>query len=77
MEVAVINVGDSQWGTEGRHKPSLCFKGDGLTAEQQQKPEYILHKWAHVFAKHEEDYGYTCVVKHKIPTGEVEPDKER
>lgn len=39
--------------------------------------DHLVQKWDHVFSKHEEDYGRTNVVKHRVPTGNAEPIKER
>ncbi|RVE56965.1 hypothetical protein OJAV_G00211450, partial [Oryzias javanicus] len=76
VEVAVIDVGESLRGVGGENQP-LCPLGEDLTDEQQQQLGQVLRKWGHVFARHDDDYGHTNVVKHRIPTGSAEPIKER
>uniref|UniRef100_A0AAV2JL18 Uncharacterized protein n=1 Tax=Knipowitschia caucasica TaxID=637954 RepID=A0AAV2JL18_KNICA len=43
-------------------------KGDGLTDDEQRQLNELLRRWSHVFSIHEEDYGRTGAVKHRIPT---------
>lgn len=45
--------------------------------EEQQQLDQLLLKWQHVFASHEEDYGHTDAVRHRIPTGNAKPIRER
>lgn len=37
----------------------------------------LLHKWKHIFSTHKADYRCTDVVKHRIPTRNTEPIRER
>lgn len=55
---------------------SLTNKSD-LTEEEQDKVKDVLRKWEKVFATHDEDFGRTGTVKHKIPTGDSNPVRER
>uniref|UniRef100_A0AAV2MFS4 Uncharacterized protein n=1 Tax=Knipowitschia caucasica TaxID=637954 RepID=A0AAV2MFS4_KNICA len=52
-------------------------KGDGLTDDEQRQLNELLRRWSHVFSTHEEDYGRTGAVKHRIPTGDSNPIRER
>uniref|UniRef100_A0AAV2K0D1 Uncharacterized protein n=1 Tax=Knipowitschia caucasica TaxID=637954 RepID=A0AAV2K0D1_KNICA len=52
-------------------------KGDGLTDDEQRQLNELLRRWSHVFSIHEEDYGRTGAVKHRIPTGDSNPIRER
>ncbi|MGH0124627.1 UNVERIFIED_CONTAM: hypothetical protein FKN15_076715 [Acipenser sinensis] len=55
----------------------LSLQGDGLTLEQQSQLDALLKKWQQVFSVHEEDYGWTGIVQHQIPTGNAAPIRER
>lgn len=48
-----------------------------LTEVEQGKAKELLKRWEKVFATHEEDLGRTSTVKHKIPTGDANPIRER
>lgn len=57
--------------------PALGLRGEGLTEDQQKRLADLLHRWTHVFAAHEEDYGRTSAVLHSIPTGDAPPVRQR
>lgn len=63
-------------GCIGEH-PVLELQGDGLSPEEQQRLTAFLHKWQHVFAAHDKDFGCTNAVQHQIPTGVAPPTHER
>lgn len=63
-------------GCMGEH-PVLELQGDGLSPEEQQRLTAFLHKWQHVFAAHNEDFGCTNAVQHEIPTGVAHPPPEK
>uniref|UniRef100_A0AAV2J7S8 Uncharacterized protein n=1 Tax=Knipowitschia caucasica TaxID=637954 RepID=A0AAV2J7S8_KNICA len=48
-----------------------------LTAQQREQLRTLLAKWEKVFAQHEDDFGRTNLVQHKIPTGNSAPVRER
>lgn len=73
VEVDVQNV---QLPSVEEH-PVLSLKGDGLTPDEQQEMDRLLHRWSKVFAAHEEDYGHTDTVQHQIHTGSAPPSRER
>ena len=77
VEVGLIDAGQEQPETAGGNAGLPLLKGDGLTEGEQQQLDQLLHKWHHVFSTHDEDYGHTDVVKHRIPTGNAEPIRER
>lgn len=49
----------------------------GLSAEEREKLQTLLHKHQAVFATHNEDYGRTSTIQHAIPTGKAPPVGER
>lgn len=57
--------------------PALELQGDGLSPEEQPRLTTLLGKWQHVFAAHDEDFGWTKAVHHHIPTGSAPPIRER
>ncbi|XP_070819607.1 uncharacterized protein [Chaetodon trifascialis] len=75
VEVDLVNTDQELLRAAGDAEFSL--KGDGLTEGEQQQLDQLLLKWQHVFSTHEEDYGCTDVMKHRIPTGNTEPIRER
>uniref|UniRef100_A0A8C7XN19 ribonuclease H n=1 Tax=Oryzias sinensis TaxID=183150 RepID=A0A8C7XN19_9TELE len=48
-----------------------------LTERQQEELATLLQKWEKVFAQHEEDFGRTNTVLHRIHTGDSLPVRER
>lgn len=48
-----------------------------LTPPQQLRLSALLEEYKDVFSSNENDYGYTTVVTHSIPTGEAPPIKQR
>lgn len=84
MEVGpgVVEVGlaDAAPGLSEATEANPAFpvsKGDGLTEGEQGQLDELLHRWRHVFATCEEDYGRTGAVKHNIQTGDSNPVRER
>ena len=77
LEVGLVDVGEEVTEVKGGSTGPPSLKGACLTGEQQLQLDQLVQKWDHVFSKHEEDYGRTSVVKHRIPTGTAEPIKER
>lgn len=59
------------------HLKGSSLQGEELGPTQARKLRDLLSKWQHVFSAHEEDYGCTNVVQHRIPTGDAEPSRER
>lgn len=51
--------------------------GSDLTDQQRQAFDTLLRKWGGVFAKHEDDLGFTETVQHRIYTGDTPPVRER
>lgn len=74
--VVEVDVQTNHIGTEDLH-PINLLKGDGLTADQQQKMDSLLRRWRDIFAAGEGDFGRTSVVLHSIPTGSAPPSRER
>lgn len=56
---------------------SPLMLGSELTAQQRQAFDAFLRKWSGVFAKHENDLGFTETVQHRIYTGNAPPVRER
>uniref|UniRef100_A0AAV2KUJ1 Peptidase A2 domain-containing protein n=1 Tax=Knipowitschia caucasica TaxID=637954 RepID=A0AAV2KUJ1_KNICA len=89
-ELSILNVGpgvvevnlvdtadpDKPEGNETTNALPLS-KGDGLTDDEQRQLNELLRRWSHVFSTHEEDYEQTGAVKHRIPTGDSNPIRER
>uniref|UniRef100_A0AAV2LVD4 Neurotransmitter-gated ion-channel ligand-binding domain-containing protein n=1 Tax=Knipowitschia caucasica TaxID=637954 RepID=A0AAV2LVD4_KNICA len=48
-----------------------------LSEQQQEELGALLQKWEKVFAKHDEDFGRTNAVQHRIHTGDSAPTRER
>uniref|UniRef100_A0AAV2KXY7 Uncharacterized protein n=1 Tax=Knipowitschia caucasica TaxID=637954 RepID=A0AAV2KXY7_KNICA len=48
-----------------------------LSEVQQEELEALLQRWEKVFAVHDEDFGRTDLVQHRIPTGDAAPIRER
>lgn len=74
--VVEVDVQTNHINTKEQHPVNL-LKGDGLTADQQQKMDSLLRRWRDVFAAGEEDFGQTSAVLHSIPTGSAPPSRER
>ena len=47
-----------------------------LTTEQKSALITLLHKYSHIFSKHEYDLGETGIVKHTIDTGDSKPVRQ-
>lgn len=77
LEVGLVDVGEEVTEAQGENTGPPSLKSDCLSWEQQLQLDHIVQKCDHVFSKHEEDYGRTGTVKHRIPTGNAEPTKER
>lgn len=56
---------------------SPLMLGSELTAQQRQAFDAFLRKWSGVFAKHENDLGFTETVQHRIYTGNAPPVRKR
>ncbi len=50
---------------------------EGLTDTQCEELNALLTQYSDVFSKSVTDYGYTTTVMHSIPTGDVQPIKQR
>ena len=50
---------------------------DDLSETQKGELREMLEKWKEVFAVHDEDFGRTDTVQHRIPTGDAAPIRER
>ena len=50
---------------------------DGLNKEQQRQVARLLSKYGDIFSKNDVDLGRTGIIKHKIPTGQTQPIKQR
>ncbi|XP_051261675.1 uncharacterized protein LOC127366611 isoform X2 [Dicentrarchus labrax] len=48
-----------------------------LSEQQQEELRALLLKWQKVFAQHNEDFGRTDLVQHRIHTGDAPPIRER
>ena len=77
IEVAVRRVGVTKVINDNELHPAMSLQGYGLTSDQQGKMNSLPQKWKNVFASHEEDFGYTGVIKHQIPTCSAPPSRER
>lgn len=81
----VVEVGLTQVDSPSRrageevpgHLLGESLRGEELEQTQTRKLQELLRKWQHVFSAHDEDYGCTNIVKHRIPTGEAGPSRER
>ncbi|KAF7702581.1 hypothetical protein HF521_001864, partial [Silurus meridionalis] len=56
---------------------SPVILGSDLTNQQCQAVDTLLKKWSGVFAKNEDDLGFTETVQHRIHTGNAPPVRER
>ncbi|KAJ8359212.1 hypothetical protein SKAU_G00157370 [Synaphobranchus kaupii] len=61
----------------GVERPLDRPEAEGLTRNQQQWFQGLMHRWAGVFAAHKEDFGKMDTVLHNIPTGDAPPSHER
>lgn len=85
VEPGVVEVGVAQVAQEAEtvtgdppeHLRCASLQGEGLEEQQQQQLQQLLIRWQHVFSTHDEDYGCTDAVKHRIPTGDAAPSRER
>ena len=75
--VGLVDVGEEVAEANGENTGPPSLKSDCLTGEKQLQLDQIVQKLDHVLYKQEEDYGRTSVVKHRIPTSDAEPIKER
>ncbi|KAK7925333.1 hypothetical protein WMY93_007643 [Mugilogobius chulae] len=73
VEVALVKAADTQVSPEVR---DLSNRSD-LSEQQQEQLSALLVKWEKVFAQHDEDFGRTNLVQHRIPTGDAAPVRER
>ncbi|KAK7945594.1 hypothetical protein WMY93_001322 [Mugilogobius chulae] len=73
VEVALVKAADTQVSPEVR---DLSNRSD-LSEQQQEQLRALLVKWEKVFAQHDEDFGRTNLVQHRIPTGDAAPVRER
>ena len=49
----------------------------GMNMEQQGQVAKLLNKYSEVFSKSDGDIGRTGIIKHRIPTGDAQPIKQR
>lgn len=77
VEVEVRQIGVIGGDDAAALHPVLSLQGDGLTDAQQEEMTRLLQKWVSVFARNDEDFGCTGIVKHQIPTGSAPPSRER
>lgn len=57
--------------------PPFDLEGVALSAEQKSKLATLLNKHRAVFSQHDEDYGCTDTILHRIPTGDAAPIRQR
>ena len=49
----------------------------GMNNVQKKQVEKLLCKYSEVFSKSDSDLGRTGIIKHRIPTGDAQPIKQR
>ncbi|XP_041850864.1 uncharacterized protein LOC121646052 [Melanotaenia boesemani] len=77
VEVALVDVSVGSDNQELSKEMSGFANRPDLSAEQQGELRALLCKWQEVFARHDEDFGRTDLVQHKIHTGDAAPIRER
>jgi hypothetical protein len=60
-----------------RETPLQGEESTELLPGQSEQFSALLRKWPGVFSAHEEDFGFTTAVHHRIPTGTAPPIRER
>ena len=77
VDVALVGVEeDGPVRTLPQEMQSLADRGD-LDEGQRDEMRAMLTRWEKVFALHDEDFGRTDTVQHRIHTGEAPPVRER
>lgn len=80
VEVGIMHVGrgdDQPSETLPSHMQGDSLSGEALEEEQTRQLRQLLARWHHIFSTHDEDYGCTDVIQHRIPTGDAAPIRER
>lgn len=77
VEVAVVDAAANQGTHDLPRGVSELSNRHDLSESQQEQLQALLLKWGKVFAQHEEDFGRTDLVQHRIHTGDAAPIRER
>lgn len=77
VQVALTDAADTAKTPELPAEVSMLGDRPDLSEHQQGELHALLQKWEKVFAHHEEDFGRTNLVQHRIPTGDAAPIRER
>lgn len=77
VEVALVDTTSAQTSPELPPGVGDLSNRSDLSEQQQEQLRALLVRWEKVFAQHEEDFGRTNVVQHRIPTGDSAPVRER
>uniref|UniRef100_A0AAV2MAQ6 Uncharacterized protein n=1 Tax=Knipowitschia caucasica TaxID=637954 RepID=A0AAV2MAQ6_KNICA len=77
VAVTLVDVTTSAANSELPPEVSKLKTRPDLSEVQQEELEALLQRWEKVFAVHDEDFGRTDLVQHRIPTGDAAPIRER
>lgn len=77
VEVAMVDAAAANGKQELSKEVSDLTNRLDLSEQQQEELRTMLLKWEKVFAKHDEDFGRTDLVQHRIHTGDTAPVRER
>lgn len=77
VEVALVDLAADQEKQELPEEVSGLTNRPDLSEKQQEELRLLLLKWKKVFALHDEDFGRTDLVQHRIHTGNAPPVREQ
>ncbi|XP_029920671.1 uncharacterized protein LOC115368614 [Myripristis murdjan] len=77
VEVALVDLAADQENQELPKEVSELTNRTDLSEKQLEELRTLLLKWKKVFALHDEDFGRTDLVHHRIHTGDAPPVRER
>lgn len=77
VEVALVSTEEDEDVTPLPQEIQALTEREDLTETQREELRAVLGRWRKVFAAHDEDFGRTGIVQHRIPTGDAAPIRER